>query len=590
MDIKARLLQESFEDVLVDVEVITNDGVIHDVAASQEDDISTEILIVVFLLILASAGGQALHKSGHKYLQEAGLTVMIGMAAGLFFKLTKVTYFLTSLTAHFSGLFVLLLLPPIIFESGYNMNKKYFLKNGGTILVYSFLGTFIAMFSSSIMFWICGQIHIAKAFTWQEAFAFGALISATDPVSVLACFKEMDADVHLNAIIFGESIFNDAIAIVMYNIVMTFGDGGQSVGYDIAKGIGDFLLIFVGSLFMGSIFALLIAFVLKRSSNTILDDQLDEDLSYRQKVLLAKSGALSEISMMILAPLVAYFVAGGLQLSGIVAILLNGVFLNYYAKPNITPAARKITKMLYEVIAHGAETIVFLFLGIGLFTIESPFEVMGWGTLICTIINLNVARFLNIWICTFLVNRQRTEKTKINFKTQFVMWFAGLRGAMAYALALEASVTMAAGPCILVTTLVYSLITVLGLGSVLHPVLTWADVKRKKEVEDGSDGTNNWSNRLKASLSYFDTEYFAPLFIKDSETVLNRNQGRTESFAVSDTLASEIRERVQFLQDKGYTSTKQDSNPSPSATKETPPLELEELSSAEKSDGIEEAK
>ena len=74
----------------------------------------------------------------------------------------------------------------------------------------------------------------------------------------------MDADVHLNAIIFGESIFNDAIAIVMYNIVMTFGSGGQTVWYDIGKGIGDFFLIFIGSLFMGSIFALLIAFVLKR--------------------------------------------------------------------------------------------------------------------------------------------------------------------------------------------------------------------------------------------------------------------------------------------------------------------------------------
>ena len=121
--------------------------------------------------------------------------------------------------------------------------------------------------------------------------------------------------------------------------------------------------------------------------------------------------------MMILAPLVAYFVAGGMQLSGIVAILLNGIFLNYYAKPNITPAARKITKMLYEVIAHGAETIVFLFLGIGLFTIEKPFEVMGWGTLFCTIVNLNAARFLNIWICTFLANRQRSEKSKLNLKT-----------------------------------------------------------------------------------------------------------------------------------------------------------------------------
>lgn len=82
---------------------------------------------------------------------------------------------------------------------------------------------------------------------------------------------------------------------------------------------------------------------------------------------------MTEISMMILAPMVAYFVAGGLELSGIVSILLNGVFLNYYAKPNITPAARKIVKMLYEVIAHGAETIVFLFLGIGIFAMPKPF-------------------------------------------------------------------------------------------------------------------------------------------------------------------------------------------------------------------------
>jgi sodium/hydrogen exchanger 8 len=222
-----------------------------------------------------------LKKSGHKYLQEAGLTVLIGMLAGAIFKLMNVIYFLTNLTAHFSGLFVLLLLPPIIFESGYNMNKKYFLKNAGTILMYSFLGTFIAMFSSSFMFWLAGKMHIAKPFNWQEAFAFGALISATDPVSVLACFKEMDADVDLYAVMFGESIFNDAIAIVMYNIVMTFGDGGKSVGVDIGQGVCEFLLIFIGSLFIGCIFALLIAFVLKRNSSAMIDDSWGHGLNYR---------------------------------------------------------------------------------------------------------------------------------------------------------------------------------------------------------------------------------------------------------------------------------------------------------------------
>ncbi len=86
--------------------------------------------------------------------------------------------------------------------------------------MYSFLGTFIAIFSSSVMFWLVGQTPIGPEFTWKEAFAFGSLISATDPVSVLAIFKEMDADHNLYSIIFGESIFNDAVAIVMYQIVM----------------------------------------------------------------------------------------------------------------------------------------------------------------------------------------------------------------------------------------------------------------------------------------------------------------------------------------------------------------------------------
>jgi sodium/hydrogen exchanger 8 len=61
---------------------------------------------------------------------------------------------------------------------------------------------------------------------------------------------------------------------------------------------------------------------------------------------------------------------------------------------------------------------------------------MGWTLFLSTILNLNVARFFNIWFVTYLVNKTRTENTKITKKTQFVMWFSGLRGAMAYALAL----------------------------------------------------------------------------------------------------------------------------------------------------------
>lgn len=106
---------------------------------------------------------------------------------------------------------------------------------------------------------------MSAEFTWKESFAFGSLISATDPVSVLAIFKEMNADVNLFAIIFGESIFNDAVAIVMYQTVMLAGTAGESTVWElIYKGAGDFTLIFVGSLVIGAVMALLVAFILKR--------------------------------------------------------------------------------------------------------------------------------------------------------------------------------------------------------------------------------------------------------------------------------------------------------------------------------------
>ena len=190
---------------------------------------ATEILIVMGLLMLAVALGHYLKKSKHKYLQESGLTVILGVVAGGLFKLFKMESYITNLTRHFSTMFIILLLPPIIFEAGFNMNKKPFFSNFGTVIAYSFLGTFIAIFTSSILFYVVGQTEFSPEFSWKDSFAFGSLISATDPVSVLAVFKEMDADVNLYSIIFGESIFNDAIGIVMYETVLKIGENDRSM-------------------------------------------------------------------------------------------------------------------------------------------------------------------------------------------------------------------------------------------------------------------------------------------------------------------------------------------------------------------------
>lgn len=139
---------------------------------------------------------------------------------------------------------------------------------------------------------------------------------------------------------------------------------------------------------------------------------------------------------MLMSPWVTYLIADGLGLSGIVAILINGIVLNYYATPNISRASRKVIKIAVDTVAYVTETMVFIFLGMGVFAFDHPFT-ENIGTMLCTLVNLNIARFLNILIVTLIVNKTRSKQTRFNFKTCFVMWIAGLRGAMAYALAIS---------------------------------------------------------------------------------------------------------------------------------------------------------
>lgn len=117
---------------------------------------------------------------------------------------------------------------------------------------------------------------------------------------------------------------------------------------------------------------------------------------------------MTEVAFMLICPYVSYLIAEGLELSGIVAILINGIFLSYYATPNISEQSRRVLSMCYETIAFSTETLVFLFLGMGMFAFDHPYSQMSWLFIITTMINLFIARALNIVIVSWLVNLGRT--------------------------------------------------------------------------------------------------------------------------------------------------------------------------------------
>lgn len=96
------------------------------------------------------------------------------------------------------------------------MEKQYFFKNLGSILLYAILGTIISIFASTLFVYLFALTGI-QDWTLNESFAFSSLISATDPVAVLGIFKEIGVDKNLFILIFGESILNDAVSIILFN-------------------------------------------------------------------------------------------------------------------------------------------------------------------------------------------------------------------------------------------------------------------------------------------------------------------------------------------------------------------------------------
>ncbi|GAB5584555.1 sodium/hydrogen exchanger 6 isoform X3 [Prionailurus iriomotensis] len=113
-----------------------------------------------------------------------------------------------------------ILLPPIIFHAGYSLKKRHFFRNLGSILAYAFLGTAVSCFIiGNLMYGVVKLMKVvgqlSDKFYYTDCLFFGAIISATDPVTVLAIFNELHADVDLYALLFGESVLNDAVAIVL---------------------------------------------------------------------------------------------------------------------------------------------------------------------------------------------------------------------------------------------------------------------------------------------------------------------------------------------------------------------------------------
>lgn len=315
-------------------DTITSEPVLPDKGSAEDEHHSS--MSIFFVLCVLALGILLIHlmlQTNFQYVPESILIVVLGGAIGMIINMMSHQNIANwkKEEAFSPTAFFLVLLPPIIFESGYNLHKGNFFQNIGSILVFAIFGTAISAFVIGAGIYLLGLADVAYKLSFVESFAFGSLISAVDPVATVAIFHALDVDPVLNMLVFGESILNDAIAIVLTTSVLE-SNNGSTTGEAIMLGINRFCLMFFASAGIGVVSALISAMLLKH-------------------VDLRKNPSL-EFGIMLVFTYAPYVLAEGMQLSGIMAILFNGIVMSHYTHFNLSTVTQVNYYQIIKLIIY----------------------------------------------------------------------------------------------------------------------------------------------------------------------------------------------------------------------------------------------
>lgn len=382
-------------------------------AAHEFGALNTLLLVVILGLCILSA--YLIKQNAFYYLPESAAAIVVGIVVG---GLARAVYPSTEELKFLSfepELFFFLLLPPIIFEAAYSLETKAFFANFWTIALFAVFGTIISTFIIGYLVYMVGVngwVDI-DASSPMEALVFGALISAVDPVATLSIMgnPELNCEPLLYSLVFGESVLNDAVAIVLFKTFMSFYESDKEFNSSTIPTIMvNFTICSLGSVVVGVFIGLVCSYLCKNTKMRLYPEY--------------------EISILFLFAYGSYSFAEAVELSGIMSLFFCGIVLSHYNSYNLSPTSQTTAHNIFKSMAVLSEYFVFLYIGMGVFT-DKYSQLNITFFLLCMIFCL-FARIFNIFPLSYMANWGRNQV--IPFKMQVVMWFAGLRGAIAFAL------------------------------------------------------------------------------------------------------------------------------------------------------------
>lgn len=303
-------------------------------------------------------------------------------------------------------LILALFVTPLVFEAAFHINIQEFRRNLPVILLMAVPGVILTMFI------VGGILHLSVNISLPVAFLFGALISATDPVAVVALFRTLGVPKRLSVLIEGESLFNDGTAVTLFNLMLAVVLTNQ---VNLARSIGQFFLVSIGGIMVGLILGWLVAQIIAHVDNYLIETTLTTILAFG-----------------------SYLLANGLGLSGILAVLAAGLVNGNIGQQGMSPTSRIVIFNFWEYVAFLSNSFLFLLIGL---QVNISALLASWQPILWAILAVFVARSVVVYGLS-LLTRRVGEPIPVSW--QHILNWGDLRGAICLALALSLPIAVGA--------------------------------------------------------------------------------------------------------------------------------------------------
>ncbi len=300
----------------------------------------------------------------------------------------------------FEEVVVFLFLPVLIFEAAYGLSTRAFFRNLGPILVLAIPAVLVAaLFVGLALTWLLG-------IPLSAALVFGALISATDPVAVVAIFRELGVPNRLLTLVEGESLLNDGVAIVLFTILLSAALGGE---VSLAGGVLEFFSVFGGGALVGA------------------------GVGFVAALALPWLGRLAATALSVAVAYGGFLLADEIfGFSGVMATVASGLVLSGFAPSRAGAAVRKVWEAFWEALGYIANGLLFLLIGLA---IDPALIVANFGTILLTTVIVLLARAVAV-IPLMSALERLSGIPPVGIRNEAVLIWGGLRGGVALALAL----------------------------------------------------------------------------------------------------------------------------------------------------------